>query len=509
MDLSNFKVLKEDDDSYEIGHPSGRKLNISKNGMSDKAHQMIKKFACGGEVAHYAAGTFDNPVSQADAQAPVADPAQQDPSFLDNLAGYQAPAVGEVPMQAVPVAPNADQAMSNVTSQVASQDPLVQNKISTDSLLGQEQNNVQELQNREKNSAGIANKAFANYDESQEGMKTPQQITDEHNLKDKTLEQAYLDKKIDPDHYWKNQSTGSKIAAGIGLLFSGFGSGLTGGTNLAMDHINKAVESDIEAQKNDQSKAMNLWKMNKEALGDDLRAQAATQNQMWTGVQAKLAQSTAGMQQGDALFKTQQAINDIQQKKLQNNMKLGLLTQGSDGSGGLSKADPLALVPDLVPEAHQKDAIAELGKSKLARENENKVMNLFDTLAKESRPATGRSTTSVANMLPGYKAPARKELELIMDPLTRDNDGKINEITNGHVQGSFPELFDSDSTVATKRKAMQNFIDLKKQAPTAKTFGIDPDKFYSTGRTAQAPETKTVNGVTYARGLNGEAIRVK
>ena len=43
MDLSNFKLLKEADDSYQLAHPSGKTFNVEKNGLSEKSHELIKK----------------------------------------------------------------------------------------------------------------------------------------------------------------------------------------------------------------------------------------------------------------------------------------------------------------------------------------------------------------------------------------------------------------------------------------------------------------------------------
>lgn len=54
---------------------------------------------------------------------------------------------------------------------------------------------------------------------------------------------------LDPNRYLKNMSTGSKILTGIGLLFSGFGSGLAHQSNLASEFLDKQIAADIENQK--------------------------------------------------------------------------------------------------------------------------------------------------------------------------------------------------------------------------------------------------------------------
>ena len=57
-----------------------------------------------------------------------------------------------------------------------------------------------------------------------------------------------------------------------------------------IDAVNMGINRDIDAQKNSQERAGNLWKMNRQALGDDLSADLATKNQMLTGVKYKLEQ---------------------------------------------------------------------------------------------------------------------------------------------------------------------------------------------------------------------------
>jgi hypothetical protein len=56
---------------------------------------------------------------------------------------------------------------------------------------------------------------------------------------------------IDPNRYWNNKSTGQKLLAGLALALGGFGAGLTGGRNHALDIINKEIDADLNAQKLD------------------------------------------------------------------------------------------------------------------------------------------------------------------------------------------------------------------------------------------------------------------
>jgi hypothetical protein len=68
-------------------------------------------------------------------------------------------------------------------------------------------------------------------------------------------QQALLDQdrqdKIDPNHFWGSRDAGQKVMASIGMILGSFGSALQGGgaKNAAAEIINKAIDQDYEAQK--------------------------------------------------------------------------------------------------------------------------------------------------------------------------------------------------------------------------------------------------------------------
>src|SRR4051812_43298037 len=68
MNLQNFELLKEDVNNYHVGHPNGKAIVVSKSGLSEKAHNVIKKLkskkmAKGGEVKKDDEEKDINPIS--------------------------------------------------------------------------------------------------------------------------------------------------------------------------------------------------------------------------------------------------------------------------------------------------------------------------------------------------------------------------------------------------------------------------------------------------------------
>jgi hypothetical protein len=55
--------------------------------------------------------------------------------------------------------------------------------------------------------------------------------------------------KIDPNHWWASRDIGQKLSAGIGVALGSLGAAFTKGPNFAMDIINKAIDQDFEAQR--------------------------------------------------------------------------------------------------------------------------------------------------------------------------------------------------------------------------------------------------------------------
>lgn len=117
--------------------------------------------------------------------------------------------------------------------------------------------------------------------------------------------------KVDPNHYWQDKSTGQKLLAGIGMIFSGIGSGLTGGPNLAHQVIDRAIERDIDSQKANIGKKQNLLAYYQRQTGDDLAARQLTKATMLNAfagqVAAQAARSSAGVVRQTGEIAAQQA----------------------------------------------------------------------------------------------------------------------------------------------------------------------------------------------------------
>ena len=123
---------------------------------------------------------------------------------------------------------------------------------------------------------------------------------------------------IDPNHWWNSKSTGSKIASSIGMFLMGLG----GGSRIAMDHMHKAIDADIDAQKENISQN---WKEIQAQHGLDESANNRANHELeWKNqfrvasmevVKQQLAAAAARSQNPMNQANAQMAIQDINKQQ--------------------------------------------------------------------------------------------------------------------------------------------------------------------------------------------------
>ena len=495
MNLSDFTLLKEDDNSYTVGHPQGKSITVTKRGLSDKAQTLISKlkktqnFDDGGSAQP--ADPTPDPTANIEPEIyttpdtaqpqPEQAPNPVDPSQVPSSGSPDMPGSGQPGNQAQSAQPaqppNQAPAMPDLNAPLIAEQKALQGGVAAQQAQGlANAAEIRDFQNRVADETAAFQKRKQAYDDQ-----------------DAALTNAVMNKKIDPNRYWNNKSTGSKISAGIAMILGGMGAAKTGGANPATQFIQDAIHRDIEAQKNDQSQSMNLWKMNREKFATDQEAHLATVNQMLAGLKANMMLTASQYQGAQATANAAPTLAAIGNEMAQNNYKKAFL--GQMNSGQMSTVDPARAVPIFVPPDHQKQALTEVGQGTAAVENEKNLLALYDQAAKDTRPATGMSLKSVANAIPGYHPQSIRGLTSGIDPLIYDNEGRVNEREQNDLRGLFPKFGDSDETVAKNREAFQSFINHKKQTPTLNAFGINLNNFKAT-RGAPANQQPPIRGRT-------------
>lgn len=473
MDVSNFKLLKEDGDSYHVAHPNGKPLVVSKAGLSAKAHAIIKKL---NEKTNMPEG------GEVPADAP------QESAQIPEALRPSEPVPASMPMSQSSVAmPTGDQKSAPAADPSNPQQMLEEkDKDVKQSLEEQKQANV-DVASAKSAESSAASKAIDANQKQIEAMPSQQQLFDQYQAKGEALEKAYRDKQIDPQRFYNNMSTSSRVGAAIGMLISGFGSGVSGQPNMALEMMKRNVDQDIEAQRIDKEGAKNLWQMNKETMGSALAADAATKNQMYLGVKYKIEQ--AALQSGTpmALAQAKLANSQIDQQIAANNYQLSLIHtgMGAGADGKFVGQDPSVLVPQLIKEpGAQAKALEEIKNATNVGQNGPKIMDAFDKASKEN---TIMSTGAGMLRTPG----SVMALHQLMLPNFKAIDGTVRQAAmDESFHNLTPSPGDTDEKIAQKRQALQDWLHSEAAAPTAKAHGIDLSKFSNTAVQNQAGNPK-------------------
>jgi hypothetical protein len=499
FNLAKFKKIKEDKDWATLIHEDGHTINIAKAPLLPIQRKQLENLETH-EQNQYAEG----------GDVPSTDgPAESQPSALESiLADTHAdepnppPPPQSAPSNPIPQPPPTT---TSAPSSPSSAQSLGQ---AQNAGLGQEQaGNTALAQAQGQEGTNQAN-AYEQTAKAIKAIPTQQAVIAANKDKDDALANAFAAQKIDPDHYFQDHS---KVAAGIGILLSSLGQGIGMGkvqNNGALDVIQNGINRDIEAQKANQGQSLTLWQMNRQALGNDLAANAATQNQMYTALQAKIAQTAAASQKPIALANAQINNAKIQQIKDANNFKLSLLNPTSDNP------DPSTRIPLLVPPDKQKEVAMKVDAAKNVVTAAPSIYDAFQQSAKEVRPLTGGIGTSPTAFIPGQQSPGQKAFLARIFPTVQEEEGSVRQTAFDNIEHHLlPQFGDSDATIASKRASLDTYLRSKSAATLPKAYGIDLEKFPSTrtstiGQAAQ-PQMKVVNGVTYTRGPNGQAIPVR
>lgn len=340
----------------------------------------------------------------------------------------------------------------------------------------------------------------------------------QQNLKDFTDEQQkfmadLMNNKINPDHYLEDRSSAQKVSQAIGLLLGGWSSGFTKQGNPALDFINKQIDRDIDAQKSRIGQQKTLLEANQNLYHDKVLAENATRMQMneINAHQVSLNAAKIGTPQAEAnkkaaLAKWALENADLLQKSAN---RATILHNGavSSASGQPSSIDPAKLVPiSGAPPEEQKEMLKEIGNAQAASSVRDSLLAHFDQAAKDVRFASGQRPLYSTILTP----PSIKAMGPMEDSMIHDNEGRVNEFEKKDLTTNRPQAWDSDEAVAVKRKAYEDFIDKKLQAPTSSAYGLNLQNYASTaGRPAQSARPTKVGDIGMQNGKRVQIVDTK
>lgn len=483
MDLKGFKKVHEDGDKAIMEHPRGHQIVIAKKGLSHK----LKKALTDLPLQKKDGGHIDDPTATQQAAADAASDDQPDaPSSSMQLPQLPNPQVSLPSQQSLDAA--GGDAHFAAQDQAQANQPQLPPGVSAPPGFN-EANKAIDIGQDIAATASAKEAALRKSRIAQELDSSNQYGLYRQGLLEnvQSVTKDIADGHINPNQYIDSKDSLGKARLAIGVILGGFGAGLAGGPNMAIETINKQIDRNLEAQKADLGRKQNLLGALQKQYGDSFVAEnmykATLANTFIQEMDLQAAKSGSLKAQQAALQAKSQLMN--QYMPAFNASASRLLVQNATGGQGQGQMDPAQLIPHLTDPQTGKplsDEVkgkisAEVQQAQDAKNNKEKYLSLYDqassdkSMMKHPLYATGAVTS-----------PSIKAMAPIEDALIHDTEGRINEFEKADVERNRPQALDNEQTRAIKRNAMAAMFDRKASAPLAKAYGLDLQKFGSTSR---------------------------
>lgn len=322
--------------------------------------------------------------------------------------------------------------------------------------------------------------------------------------------QDIKDGYIDPNNYWKDHS---KIMTGIGMILAGFNP--TNSPNAAVNFLKFQMEQNLNAQRENLSAKQNLLNANLRQFGNMRDAMDMTRIMQNDIVINQLKSAAAQAQSPMAKAAALQAVGQLQTEMAPMFQQFALRKAMSELSatnspGATEKLIGMmrALNPEMAKE-YEERYIPGIGlaiTSKDATDLKEMRAGVLDAkagigklLAISNKPFKSLSLEDIA------EADTLRQtlVGALRSPIT--GPGAMNEGERELLEriiANPTSIFSLDSVNKKRLETLANTLD-SKFATAAQARGV------SVSMPKEAPQIKTVNGVKYMRGPNGEALRVK
>lgn len=294
-------------------------------------------------------------------------------------------------------------------------------------------------------------------------------------MKEAMAKSEEADKALDamqPQNFWADKSTGTKIAAGIALALGAYSSTISGGPNQAMQVIDSAINRDLQLQKEKYQRAKERGAFVRTAyadqvamLGDQEAAELTLLNNYYKKIDMQLKMREANTTNDVQKLNIQKLRQDINQSAEANNYKrLERMTMLQ-----ATKGTPGELNPELLPDEARKRYVSDPEFGGLAR-NESAANKVSESLvsyrnAKEMLNTLKRiQATPGKSLNPQLKAEAEMAVKNLRGNLRGEivGPGAVTPYEYGILNSmvtSPTDFFTIDAVTKSKFDALERKID--------------------------------------------------
>lgn len=510
FDLSHFKKIKDDTHAAVLQHPEGHHIVVVKSVLSPKLKKQLDTLPMMGAQHLYTGG-------QANAEAgDDTDASGPDPRWgLGDMKGLGQDIAGELSKNRDPLAAWANQFKENYNNTADPADlgqttPMGGQQASTGlGLANVQQGGPQNYDlggNRSTGPEGMGGNAqtsnpgmqgmFGNvgqlaqdYGQEERGIrnrakaegelggdqaiaarkyqsaimnaqkKYTQDYGDLNTEVDRTIKDI-KDQHINPNQYMENMSTGQRVSTAIGLILGGLGGGLAHTSNTAQDFLNKQIDRDIDAQKQELGKKNNLLTAYYHKYGNIRDAADMSRAVALGNMSAQFQEAAAKSKDPLAKARADQQIGPIELQKhqlLQGIAFRNNIMQQSQQPGG-GGVDPAVAIQYTVDDKQRPAAFKELEMAKNRGDLKKKLLDAYDAAAQQN-------TIGNRAMHLGSEPAQVNRVRTLMMPLLKDEAGRINDAELEISNSNLPAMGDSKQKIDDKRSTFEQLIDSKMAAP--------------------------------------------
>lgn len=553
LELKNFKHVSSDDNSTTLQHhKDGHTIILAHKALSSKNKEQLKALQAASESVKPAETSikeeprqklaYGTPTNTQQDESRIPSPDMPMPDYANDPNNIvQTVPSAQAAEQMIPMFQAGD-AQAAGTSPVATRaqpastgmEPNAQEQQQAQSLAGAAQpltdslapsgldqlnQGIRQFSSGEKEYAkaqgNLGGKEAEIQQDYQEALKNQQsaQFHAEKSIQDKvaTSTQAVAEAKIDPEKYWTGDKDGngshSRWLSAIGMILAGFDP--AGRPNMAVQVLQHQMDANLQSQRDNLGTKKTLLEANIKELKDVRDGALLTRLQLNDLTQHQLAQAAAASQSPLAAAAAQKAIGQLKisqaqeydalvASQAQKNLKAQLAASISGQNSSVRQETPASYVPYLVPKEHQKDVFEEIKKAEDTKKISGELRQLFKDSAKENTIArTGFGLREPGSVM-GMKA-------LIISQM-KDLDATSREFALKEAEKNLiPANGDSEHKIQQKSTNLEDWLNSRQSAPTAKAYGIDLSKFQSTS----VPQRANPNEGKTAVNKQGDKIVMK
>lgn len=517
----SYKEIEENDSYITFFHKDGHETRVAKKGLKPATLKKLQGFAKGGEVKQepiaseeeakkFAAGFESQTIAKPKVKkmADGGEVTAQEPKkpgmwdmIIPNKDTISSAIQGAADITGKFMFPKAEQQPMEGVQNVSM--PGVQNAIEqgpqnvdlglqktqqapTDPMLGMQgmaseqayQQQVKGLQEEAKAASDLGQAQANIYDQQ---IQQQQKLFDDYQKKQAALQQeeqalktAYANKEIDPKNLFHNMGVGQRFMTSIGLMLGGMGAGLAGGQNQALGLLNKLIDHDLEAQKENLGKGRTLLEANLKSQGNLKDAMLMSKLQLQTVASSQLEQALAKAKTPQAQAILQKQLGELQAQMAPAREQLLMrktLMSGMGASQYKPEQRAAMAISAFVPKEKQKEANEEL---EMVTGYKNAIKSIDDIFSEV------KGLSSVGSSIPFTESKTKFDTAVASIDLALRNSmkgqGSLTDKDMAAVTPFFPSRFDSKERLAIKEKKLKDYLANKvsKGTPTISSIpGLD------------------------------------